>query len=146
MAIAQVANVWRKRWAWTRGTPAARPRRRSSCLSPFGRRRTAGVEARVAGREEEGARGRSPVGAIGREGVGTAGGEGDDPGLVTLAVAHVETAAREVAIREVQSDRFGTADAGVQQRVDCTDGFGWDVGRPPRHAPVNAGDLRACIS
>ena len=106
----------------------------------------AGVEARVAGREEEGARGRSPVGAIGSEGVGTAGGEGDDPGLVTLAVAHVETAAREVAIREVQSDRFGTADAGVQQRVDCTDGFGWDVGRPPRHAPVNAGDLRACIS
>ena len=21
---------------------------------------------------------------------------------------------------------------------DCTDGFGWDVGRPPRHAPANA--------
>ena len=24
------------------------------------------------------------------------------------------------------------------RKVDCTDGFGWDVGRPPRHAPANA--------
>ena len=33
-------------------------------------------------------------------------------------MAHVETSAREVAIREIQSDRFGTADAGVQQREE----------------------------
>ena len=31
-------------------------------------------------------------------------------------------------------------------KVGCTDGFGWDVGRPPRHAPANAGGLRAYIS
>ena len=30
----RVANVCRKRWAWTRGTPAARPSRRGSCLNP----------------------------------------------------------------------------------------------------------------
>ena len=30
-------------------------------------------------------------------------------------MAHVETAAREVAVREVQSDRFGTADTGIEQ-------------------------------
>ena len=40
VAMAQVEKVWRKRWAWTRGMPAARPSRRSSCFSPFGRRRT----------------------------------------------------------------------------------------------------------
>ena len=34
-SIAQVANVWRKRWAWTFGIPW-RPSRRSICLRPFG--------------------------------------------------------------------------------------------------------------
>ena len=45
--MAQVANVCRKRWACTRGTPAVRPRRRGSCLSPFGRSRHSATDILV---------------------------------------------------------------------------------------------------
>ena len=112
-------------------------------LEPVRPETDAGVEARVAGSDEERARGGTAVGEIGGEGVAAASGEGHDAVLAALAVADAQPALRPGAVREVQLDRFGTADAGVQQR---------EKDRPvaaAHHrggvaASDQAGDLRGC--
>ena len=141
--MAQVAKVWRKRWAWTRGTPRGPAEASQQLFEPVRPEAHAGVEARGAGGDEERAGRRPPVGAIGGEGVGTAAGEGHDAVLAALALPDEQSPLRQGAVREVQLDRFGTADAGVQEREEDR-AIAAAHHRGSVAAGEQAGDLRGC--
>ena len=87
-------------------------------LEPVRPKAHASIEALVPGGDEERTRRRPPVGEIGSERVCAAPGEGHHAILAALAVADEQPALRQRAVREVQSDRFRTADARVQQREE----------------------------
>ena len=99
------------------------------------------VQPSVASGDEERTRRRPPVGDVRGQGVAAAPREGHDAVLAALAVPDEQPLLRQGAVREVQSDRFGTVDAGVQQREEdraiaaAHDGVGVAAGD-------QAGDLR----